>query len=213
MVRGKTQMKRIENESSRQVTFSKRRNGLLKKAFELSVLCDAEVALIVFSTTGKLYEFSSTSSINKTVERYQGKVKDLALGIVGVQENTQPLKECDINTTKKLEHLELSKRKLLGDELDTCAIDELQKIENQLERSLSKIRARKDQLFKEQIEKLREKERYLLEENRHLCEQYGIEQDGCLSKQQDIELVTESVEDEEEVETELFIGRPEKRMH
>jgi hypothetical protein len=34
-------------------------------------------------------------------------------------------------------------RKLLGDELDTCAIDELQKIENQLERSLSKIRARK----------------------------------------------------------------------
>ncbi|PNX65070.1 MADS-box protein SOC1-like, partial [Trifolium pratense] len=54
-------MKRIENESNRQVTFSKRRNGLLKKAFELSVLCDAEVALIVFSTTGKLYEFSSTS--------------------------------------------------------------------------------------------------------------------------------------------------------
>ena len=60
MVRGKTQMKRIENATSRQVTFSKRRNGLLKKAFELSVLCDAEVALIVFSTRGKLYEFSSS---------------------------------------------------------------------------------------------------------------------------------------------------------
>lgn len=60
MVRGKTQMKRIENETSRQVTFSKRRNGLLKKAFELSVLCDAEVALIIFSTRGRLYEFSSS---------------------------------------------------------------------------------------------------------------------------------------------------------
>ncbi|KAK5775088.1 hypothetical protein PVK06_042955 [Gossypium arboreum] len=60
MVRGKTQMKRIENAASRQVTFSKRRNGLLKKAFELSVLCDAEVALIIFSTRGKLYEFSSS---------------------------------------------------------------------------------------------------------------------------------------------------------
>jgi hypothetical protein len=59
MVRGKTQMKRIENPTSRQVTFSKRRNGLLKKAFELSVLCDAEVALIIFSTRGKLYEFAS----------------------------------------------------------------------------------------------------------------------------------------------------------
>lgn len=53
-------MKRIENETSRQVTFSKRRNGLLKKAFELSVLCDAEVALIIFSTRGRLYEFSSS---------------------------------------------------------------------------------------------------------------------------------------------------------
>ncbi|CAN1332771.1 Agamous-like MADS-box protein AGL14 [Linum perenne] len=53
-------MKRIENATSRQVTFSKRRNGLLKKAFELSVLCDAEVALIIFSPRGKLYEFSSS---------------------------------------------------------------------------------------------------------------------------------------------------------
>ncbi|XP_042396900.1 probable nucleoredoxin 1 [Zingiber officinale] len=42
MVRGKMQMRRIENLASRQVTFSKHRRGLLKKAFELSVLCDAE---------------------------------------------------------------------------------------------------------------------------------------------------------------------------
>ena len=60
MVRGKTQMRRIENPTSRQVTFSKRRSGLLKKAFELSVLCDAEVALIIFSPRGKLYEFASS---------------------------------------------------------------------------------------------------------------------------------------------------------
>ncbi|THU54133.1 hypothetical protein C4D60_Mb10t21800 [Musa balbisiana] len=61
MVRGKTEVRRIENAASRQVTFSKRRNGLLKKAYELSVLCDAEVALIVFSSRGKLWEFSSSS--------------------------------------------------------------------------------------------------------------------------------------------------------
>ncbi|KAM0853799.1 hypothetical protein ACQ4PT_050837 [Festuca glaucescens] len=61
MVRGKTEMKRIENATSRQVTFSKRRNGLLKKAFELSVLCDAEVALVVFSPRGRLYEFASAA--------------------------------------------------------------------------------------------------------------------------------------------------------
>ncbi|RZR93613.1 hypothetical protein BHM03_00022165 [Ensete ventricosum] len=61
MVRGKTEVRLIENAASRQVTFSKRRSGLLKKAYELSVLCDAEVALIVFSSRGKLWEFSSSS--------------------------------------------------------------------------------------------------------------------------------------------------------
>ena len=55
------ELKRIENKINRQVTFAKRRNGLLKKAYELSVLCDAEVALIIFSTRGKLYEFCSSS--------------------------------------------------------------------------------------------------------------------------------------------------------
>ncbi|KAG2711287.1 hypothetical protein I3760_04G069800 [Carya illinoinensis] len=60
MVRGKIQVKRIENATSRQVTFSKRRNGLLKKAYELSVLCEAEVAAIIFSQKGRLYEFSSS---------------------------------------------------------------------------------------------------------------------------------------------------------
>ncbi|KAH1202140.1 Agamous-like MADS-box protein AGL14 [Glycine max] len=193
MVRGKTQMKRIENETSRQVTFSKRRNGLLKKAFELSVLCEAEVALIIFSTRGRLYEFSSSrcSSVNKTVERYQRKIKDLGVSNKGIHENTQHLKEGDMSMAKKIEHLEDSRRKLLGDELDKCSIDELQQLENQLERSLDKIRARK--------------EKCLLEVNKRLREQYRIDRQRCLTDN-----VTEK--EAEEVETELFIGRPERRM-
>jgi len=59
MGRGKVELKRIDNKINRQVTFAKRRNGLLKKAYELSVLCDAEVALMIFSSRGKLYEFCS----------------------------------------------------------------------------------------------------------------------------------------------------------
>ena len=55
------QLKRIENKINRQVTFSKRRSGLLKKAHEISVLCDADVALLIFSNKGKLYEYSSDS--------------------------------------------------------------------------------------------------------------------------------------------------------
>jgi hypothetical protein len=61
MGRGRVQLKRIENKINRQVTFSKRRTGLLKKAHEISVLCDADVALIVFSTRGKLFEYSTDS--------------------------------------------------------------------------------------------------------------------------------------------------------
>ncbi|KAK7330659.1 hypothetical protein VNO77_24857 [Canavalia gladiata] len=208
MVRGKTQMKRIENETSRQVTFSKRRNGLLKKAFELSVLCDAEVALIIFSTRGKLYEFSS-SSITKTVERYERKIKDLGLSTKEIQENTQHLKDGDISMAKKIEELEVSKRKLLGNELDACGREELQQLENQLERSLNKIRARKNQLFRERIEKLKEEEKLLIEENKRLHKECRIERHRSLSNQ-DAELIGERRG--EEVETELFIWRPERRM-
>jgi hypothetical protein len=57
MGRGKIEIKRIENSTNRQVTFSKRRNGLLKKAREISVLCDAEVVVVIFSSAGKLYDF------------------------------------------------------------------------------------------------------------------------------------------------------------
>ncbi|KAG6516921.1 hypothetical protein ZIOFF_020296 [Zingiber officinale] len=67
MVRGKTEMRRIENAASRQVTFSKRRNGLIKKAYEISILCDAEVALIVFSSRGRRYEFASSSVMTRSM--------------------------------------------------------------------------------------------------------------------------------------------------
>ncbi|RWW82217.1 hypothetical protein BHE74_00009325 [Ensete ventricosum] len=60
MVRGKIVIQRIDNSTSRQVTFSKRRNGLMKKAKELAILCDAEVGLVVFSSTGRLYDYAST---------------------------------------------------------------------------------------------------------------------------------------------------------
>ncbi|KAG6784379.1 hypothetical protein POTOM_010070 [Populus tomentosa] len=65
MGRGKIVIRRIDNSTSRQVTFSKRRNGLLKKAKELAILCDAEVGVMIFSSTGKLHDFSSTRSRNK----------------------------------------------------------------------------------------------------------------------------------------------------
>ncbi|KAF0900055.1 hypothetical protein E2562_026285 [Oryza meyeriana var. granulata] len=69
--RARGELRRIEDRTSRQVRFSKRRSGLFKKADELSVLCDAEVALVVFSPAGRLYEYNSSStSIEKIFGRY-----------------------------------------------------------------------------------------------------------------------------------------------
>ena len=59
MGRGKIEIKRIENSTNRQVTFSKRRAGLVKKAREIGVLCDAEVGVVIFSSGGKLYDYCS----------------------------------------------------------------------------------------------------------------------------------------------------------
>jgi MADS-box transcription factor, plant len=70
MGRGKIVIRRIDNSTSRQVTFSKRRNGILKKAKELAILCDAEVGLMIFSSTGRLYEYSSTRSVQRTVLKF-----------------------------------------------------------------------------------------------------------------------------------------------
>ncbi|EXC04824.1 MADS-box transcription factor 3 [Morus notabilis] len=70
MGRVKLQIKRIENTTNRQVTFSKRRNGLIKKAYELSVLCDVDVALIMFSSSGRVSLFSGNKSIEEILARY-----------------------------------------------------------------------------------------------------------------------------------------------
>ncbi|MBA0565953.1 hypothetical protein Golob_010808, partial [Gossypium lobatum] len=70
MGRVKLQIKRIENTTNRQVTFSKRRNGIIKKAYELSVLCDVDVALIMFSPSGRLSLFSGNKSIEEILGRY-----------------------------------------------------------------------------------------------------------------------------------------------
>ena len=43
-----------------QVTFTKRKNGLMKKAMELSVLCDCDIALVIFNSNSKLFQYSST---------------------------------------------------------------------------------------------------------------------------------------------------------
>ncbi|KAK7829003.1 agamous-like mads-box protein agl19 [Quercus suber] len=142
-------------------------------------------------------------SMSKTIERYQKRSKDQ--GLNGKSEGTnQHVKEDTQSLEKKLELLEVSKRKLLGDGLELCPIDELQQVENQLERSLTKIRARKNQLYREQIEQLREQEKFQLEENAKLRAKCGLPPLHPSSKQREVN--RRSLD----VETELFIGPPKR---
>ncbi|OMO89681.1 Transcription factor, K-box [Corchorus capsularis] len=146
--------------------------------------------------------------MNKTIERYQKREKDPALSIKAVDEALQNVKEDAHSMAKKIDFLEDSKRKLLGNGLEPCSLNELQQLENQLERSLSRIRARKNQLFWEQIEKLKEEEKRLGEENANLREKCGMQPRNSTSPTSELEeLHIQTME----VETELFIGPPERR--
>ncbi|KAL4310610.1 hypothetical protein GQ457_01G041240 [Hibiscus cannabinus] len=69
MGRRKIEMKMVKDSSSRQVTFSKRRTGLFKKANELATLCAAQVAIVVFSPGGKPYSFGHPS-VEVVAERF-----------------------------------------------------------------------------------------------------------------------------------------------
>ena len=72
MGRKKITITRISDERNRQVTFTKRKFGLMKKAYELSVLCDCEISLIIFNSQNKLFQYASTD-MDKVLLKYTGK--------------------------------------------------------------------------------------------------------------------------------------------
>uniref|UniRef100_A0A3Q7FXC3 Agamous-like MADS-box protein AGL8 homolog n=1 Tax=Solanum lycopersicum TaxID=4081 RepID=A0A3Q7FXC3_SOLLC len=156
MGRGRVELKRIENKISRQVTFSKRRSGLLKKANEISVLCDADVALIVFSTKGKLFEYSSNDSRCSYAERQMN------------ANDSDPKENWSVEYPKLMSRIELLQRNIrhyMGQDLDPLSLRELQSIEQQIDTSLKRIRSRKNQLMHESISELQKKEKALQEQN------------------------------------------------
>ncbi|KAJ7957537.1 MADS-box transcription factor [Quillaja saponaria] len=173
MGRGRVEMKRIENKINRQVTFAKRRNGLLKKAYELSVLCDAEVALIIFSNRGKLYEFCSSSSMLKTLERYQKCSYGAPEGNVSAREALELSSQQEYLKLKaRYEALQRSQRNLLGEDLGPLSSRELESLEKQLDVSLKQIRSTRTQYMLDQLTDLQRKEHYLNEANKTLKQRF-----------------------------------------
>ncbi|CAO2167296.1 unnamed protein product [Urochloa humidicola] len=168
MGRGKIEIKRIENNTSRQVTFCKRRNGLLKKAYELSILCDAEIALIIFSSRGRLYEYSS-NSVRSTIERYK-KASASTSGTAPVIDvnSHQYFQQEAAKLHQQIQTLQNSNRHLMGESIGNMTAKELKSIESRLERGIGRIRSKKHELLLTEIEYMQKREADLQSENMFL---------------------------------------------
>ncbi|CAI0560894.1 unnamed protein product [Linum tenue] len=155
--RGKIEIKRIENTTNRQVTFCKRRNGLLKKAYELSVLCDAEVALIVFSSRGRLYEYAN-NSVKATIDRYKKANSDTANTGSVAEANAQYYQQEAAKLRQQIGNLLNTNRHMLGESLGGLNAKELKNLESKLEKGISRIRSKKNELLFAEIEYMQKRE-------------------------------------------------------
>ncbi|KAL9160745.1 hypothetical protein ABFS82_08G220600 [Erythranthe guttata] len=182
MAREKIKIKKIENVAARQVTFSKRRRGLFKKAEELSILCDADVGLIIFSSTGKLFEYSSTS-MKEIVERHNLHSKNLDK-LEQPSLELQLVEDSNISwLNKEVAERSQQLRRMRGEELDGLGIEELHRLEKSLELGLNRVMEKKGEKIMNEINQLQEKGRQLMEENRLLRQQVAdMENNGGGSK-------------------------------
>ncbi|XP_043815377.1 agamous-like MADS-box protein MADS1 [Manihot esculenta] len=165
--RGKIEIKRIENTTNRQVTFCKRRNGLLKKAYELSVLCDAEIALIVFSTRGRLYEYAN-NSVRGTIERYKKANADSSNPASASEVNTQFYQQESSKLRRQIREIQNLNRHILGEALSTLTLKELKNLEGRLEKGISKVRSKKNEMLFAEIEYMQKREIELQNDNMFL---------------------------------------------
>ncbi|MBA0734600.1 hypothetical protein Gogos_018500, partial [Gossypium gossypioides] len=130
MGRGKIEIKRIENSSNRQVTYSKRRNGIMKKAKEITILCDAKVSLIIFGSSGKMHEYCSPSTKDNFSSLKTKTLQNLSNEIDRIK--------------KENDNMQIELRHLKGEDITSLPYKELMAIEDALENGLTYVRGKQD---------------------------------------------------------------------
>nr|AAF66690.1 MADS-box transcription factor [Canavalia lineata] len=169
MARQKIKIKKIDNVTARQVTFSKRRRGIFKKAEELSVLCDAEVGLIIFSATGKLFEYPS-SSMKDIITKYNQHSHDN--NQLGRPQNLQ-VEQC-VDLSKEVAERNQQLRQMKGEDFQGLNLDDLQQLEKTLETGLERVNETKEKRIMDEIVALHKKGLKLEEENKHLKQKMAM---------------------------------------
>ncbi|XP_020591077.1 MADS-box transcription factor 14-like [Phalaenopsis equestris] len=155
-------MPRSMGKGSVQVTFSKRRAGLMKKAHEISVLCNASVALVIFSSKGALYEYSTDSNMQRILERYEQCIyAEKALP------PKEPLSQEELygeyrELKRKVDAMQRSQSHAMGENLDTLSVIELQQLEIRLETALKRIKSQMNQILLDSIAEFQRKARFSL---------------------------------------------------
>ncbi|CAL9169289.1 MADS-box transcription factor 32-like isoform X1 [Musa acuminata AAA Group] len=192
MGRGRTEIKRIENPIQRQSTFYKRRDGLFKKARELSVLCDADLLLLLFSSSGKLYQYHSPSvaSAKELIERYEVAAQTQIRGDRRLERNAE------MEMVEKLcDTLERELRFMKVDEGQQYSLPDLGLLEHNLETAIGKVRVEMDRKIGAQIHKLETMVRDRQQERYGLCDKIarvqtlrGMEADGSASSTPGLDL-------------------------
>lgn len=177
MARGKIQLKRIENPVHRQVTFCKRRTGLLKKAKELSVLCDAEIGVMIFSSQGKLFELATKGTMEGMIDKYMKCTnggRGSSSATFTAQEQLQPPNldpKGQVNELKQeIDMLQKGIRYMFGGGDGTMNLPELLLLEKHLEYWISHIRSAKMEIMLQEIQSLRNSEGVLKNANKYLLE-------------------------------------------
>ncbi|XP_021718185.1 floral homeotic protein PMADS 2-like [Chenopodium quinoa] len=144
MGRGKIEIKRIENATNRQVTFSKRRNGIIKKAKEITVLCDAKVSVVIFANNnGKMYDYHSPST---TVEHILDKYQEIS-GVKLWDAKHENLKNEIDRVKKENDDMRIELRHLNGEDIASLQYPDLIRLEEALDIGIARINDRKMEVY------------------------------------------------------------------
>ncbi|CAL5372375.1 unnamed protein product [Camellia sinensis] len=153
MGRVKLKIKRLESTSNRQVTYSKRRNGILKKAKELSILCDIDLILLMFSPTGKPTLFrGERSNIEEVIAKFaqltpQERTKRKLESLEALKKTFKKL-DHDVNIQDFLGSRSLNQLSCWSNPDKIDNIEHLRQMEDSLRESLNRIQIQKENFAK-----------------------------------------------------------------